>query len=304
VTPSLLSLPSGVFKRVMVCLFVSGLIAGFVPVTGDDPEAERLIADLRCDSSAAPFVAVDHGRVIEEVRHAHAWNRLLLNSPLATQERGGYFSVEAVLATVDDWSPLFACIAREFGIPPELLAGLLAVELDLDYHFTDAAVDTTIRMRTLAGHSLCRVAIGGGYGGVHTSHLKPALATLGQNFSASPFYQTYYHLITSRDSPAVTWLTTNYLAVDLANAAVMAHYYARLRLGRRPMASLTLTDMAFVWSAYRGGVVGTPADPDAGSRWSLDALQKADNPYIFGDTIIALPYFSHYRAVYRSLYPN
>jgi hypothetical protein len=239
--------------------------------------------------------------VIEEVRHAHEWNRLLLNSPLATLERGGYFSVEAVLSTVDGWSPLIACISREFSIPPELLAGLLATELDLDYHFTDAAVDTTIRMRTLAGHVLCTIAIGGGYGGVHTSHLKPALVTLGQDFSISAFYQTYYGLIMSRDFPAVTWLTTNYLAVDLANAAVMAGYYARLRLGSRPMTALTLTDMAFVWSAYRGGVVGTPADPDSGSRWSLDALQKADNPYVFGDTIIALPYFSYYRVVYRSM---
>jgi hypothetical protein len=294
----------GVLKRAIVWLLASGLIAAFVPVTGDDPAAERLIADLRCDSSAAPVVAVDHGRVIEEVRHAHEWNRLLLNSPLATLERGGYFSVEAVLATVDSWSPLIVCIAREFSIPPELLAGLLATELDLDYHFTDAAVDTTIRMRTLAGHVLCTIAIGGGYGGVHTSHLKPALATLGENFSALPFYQAYYHLITSRDFPVVTWLTTNYLAIDLANAAVMARYYARLRLGSRPMESLTLTDMAFVWSAYRGGVVGTPADPGTDSRWSLAFLRKADNPYVFGDTIIALPYFSHYRAVYRRAYPN
>ncbi len=295
---------SGMFKRAIVCLCLSGLIAAFVPVTGDDPDAERLILDLHCDPSVTPGVPVDHGRVVEEVRHAHEWNSLLLNSPLATQERGGFFGVEAVLATVDDWSPLIACIAREFSIPPELLAGLLATELDLDYHLTDAAVDTTIRMRTLVGHGLCTVAIGGGYGGVHTSHLKPALATFGQDFSVSPFYQTYYHLITSRDSPAVTWLTTNYLAIDLANAAVMARYYARLRLGSRPLESLTLTDMAFVWSAYRGGVVGTPADPDAGSRWSLDALHKADNPYIFGDTIIALPYFSHYRAVYRSAHSN
>jgi hypothetical protein len=55
--------------------------------------------------------------------------------------------------------------------------------------------------------------------------------------------------------------------------------------------------------ACRGGAVGTPADPDAGSPRSLEALQKADNPDDFGDTIFALPYFAPYRAVYRSLYP-
>ena len=278
-------------SRVLLAL----IIAVFLLPTASDPDAERLRAELPAAGCATLAAPVDHGRVLEELRHAYEWNRLLAGSPLRAIDHD-YFSSEEVLARVDGWLPLIACLAREFDEPPELLAGIVALELDLDYHLTDAVIDSLLRSPW--GSFFGRVEVGAGYAGVHFGHLRPALATLGEQFSTSPFYRDYYRLIMTRSNADLTLLATRNTFIDLADAAMMARYYARLRLGQRPWASMTIDDMAFIWSAYRGGVVGSAADPRADSRWSLDYLQKADNPHVFGDTIIALPYFSYYRAVY------
>jgi hypothetical protein len=280
-------------SRVLLAL----IIAVYLLPAASDPDAERLRAELPPAGCAAPAAPVDHGRALEELHHAYEWNRLLAGSPLMAIDHD-YYSGEEVLARVDGWLPLIACIAREFDEPPELLAGIIALELDLDYHLTDAVIDSLLRSPW--GGLFGRVEIGAGYAGVHFGHLRPALATLGAQFSTSPFYQDYYRLIMTRSDADLTLLATRNTFIDLADAALMARYYARLRLGQRPWDSMTIDDMAFTWSAYRGGVVGSVADPRPDSRWSLDYLQQADNPHVFGDTIIALPYFSYYRAVYGS----
>ncbi len=262
-----------------------------------DPDAERLLAALPVAGCATGLASVDHAGVIEELTLAYEWNRLLADSRLAAVDHR-YFSPVQILDMVDSWTPLIVCIAGEFDIPPELLAGLLALEIDLDYHLTDAVADGLIR--TPPGSGLASIEMGAGYAGVHFGHLRPALAEMGKDFSPSRFYQQYYNLIMRRSQADLTLLSTRCLALDIANAAVMARYYAALRLANRPPSEMTVNDMAFVWSAYRGGVVGTPADPRKDSRWSLDYLQKADNPHVFGDTIIALPYFSYYHEVFKS----
>ncbi len=262
-----------------------------------DPDAERLTAELSGDACGEAIIPVDHGRVLEELDHAYAWNRLLAGSSLAAIDHD-YFSAEEVLRRVDGWSPLIACIAREFDIPPELLAGTLALEMDLDYHLADAIADDLIRSPW--GRTFSQIEMGAGYAGVHFRHLRPALTTFGSALSQSPFYWDYYRLIMNRSDSDLTLLATRYAVIDLADAAVMARYYVLLRLGPRPLSTLTVDDMAFVWSAYRGGVVGSVADPGRKSRWSLDYLQEADNPNVFGDTLIAVPYFSYYQARFHA----
>jgi hypothetical protein len=263
-----------------------------------DSDGERLRAEILAGGCAVLPAEIDHAGVIEELQHAYQWNRLLADSRLVAIDHS-YFSTAHVLDMVDGWTPVIACIAHEFAIPPDLLAGVLALELDLDYHLADAVADGLIR--TPFGAGLSSIEMGAGYAGVHFGHLRPALQTMGERFSAAPFYRDYYHLIMTRSQADLTLLSTRYSVIDIANAAAMARYYALLRLGDRPMDSLTVEDMAFVWSAYRGGVVGTPADPRADSRWSLDCLQRADNPRLFGDTIIALPYFAYYRSLYQAV---
>src|SRR5258708_15369036 len=103
-----------------------------------------------------------------------------------------------------------------------------------------------------------------------------------------------------RSDDDLSVVATRYRLIDLTNAAVLARYYGVLRMGSRSLSEMTITDMAFVWSAYRGGVTGTAADLSGPHRWSLDLLQKADNPQVFGDTVIAIPYFSYFHQVFKS----
>lgn len=240
---------------------------------------------------------IDQAGLVEQLHHAYEWNRLLDKSFAAVNQN--YFSIPNVLANVQQWTPLITCLARVFDLPPELLAGVLALEIDLDYHFVDAVADGLMRSSVL-GDVLSPVVMGAGYAGVHFSHLKLALATFGADFSPSPVYQIYYRIVIRRSIPELTLLATRDPLIDIADAAVMTRYYALLRLGGRPMSSLTLTDMAFIWSAYRGGVKNTPADlPDKRDyRWSVAYLQSADNPRILGDSLVALPYFTYYQAVF------
>ncbi|MEP7285545.1 MAG: hypothetical protein ABI947_07235 [Chloroflexota bacterium] len=287
----------------LLTLCTSLLISQLGVFPDTDLDAARTIAALaigRCVGTAQ----VDHARTVEEVTYAHEWNRLLIDTrtdaPLATPERGSVFGVDAALTMVDGWTPLIGCVAREFDIPPALLAGVVATELNVDYDWLDEIVDSKIRARGVIGEVFCYVAVGGGYASVHTPHLRRALATFGAAFSQSPFYRRYYQIVMSGSLPDVTRITTRYLPFDIANAAVMARYYALLRMGSRPLFQMSLTDMAFTWSAYRGGVSDTPSDPDGDYRWRLSFLQKADNPAVFGDTLIALPYFSYFRSVFKN----
>jgi len=259
------------------------------------PDADQLLSLIpqRGCSMLAPHP--DHAGMLEDLRHAYAWNDLLAGSKLAAINQD-YFRPEDVLQKVEGWSPLITCVAREFAIPPELLAGIMSLELDLDYHVTDAIFDSAICSPW--GRLISDIEIGVGYAQVHYKHLRPALATFGKSFSISSFYQAYYAMTTARSDGDLTLLATLHPEIDLANAAVMARYYALLRLDTRPMTDLTITDIAFIWSAYRGGVIGTEADPRADSRWSLDYLRQADNPYVFGDTLLAMRYFTYYRNWY------
>lgn len=272
------------------------LMMALFSLPGSYPDAEHLVSLIPQRGCAVLAPHPDHAGVLEDLRHAYEWNQLLAGSALAAINQD-YFSPEDVLDKVEGWSPVIACVAREFAIPPELLAGIMSLELDLDYHVTDAIFDSGIRSPW--GRLISDIEIGVGYAQAHYKHLRPALATFGGDFSTSRFYQAYYAMTIARSDGDLTLLATRHPVIDLANAAVMARYYALLRLDKRPMADLTVTDMAFIWSAYRGGVVGTAADPRADSRWSLDYLRQADNPYVFGDTLIALPYFTYYRNWYH-----
>jgi hypothetical protein len=284
------------FQRGIVMLAVL-----LIPVNKPDAEVARLLAALpTCNMSS---IVVDHQGAIEEIRHAYAWNDLLRqrDSRLAAIDHQ-YFTPEQIMEMIDNWTPQIICIAGEFDIPPELLAGIMALEIDLDYHFTDAIFDNLVV--SPLGRTFRYVEVGAGYAGVHFGHVKPALAVIGEDFSPAPFYRAYYRLTLTRSAGELTDLATRYQVIDIADAAVMARYYAQLRMGKQSLKSMTLQDMAFVWAAYRGGVVATPADPSEKSRWLLRNFKQANNVRVLGDTILAMPYFAHYREVYSGIVPD
>jgi hypothetical protein len=279
--------------------FMIMLIVAWIPVTNAEPEVQRLYSAIP-HSGCAVVAVVDHERTLEELSRAYQWNALLDIRVAALNH--DYLSPEQVLTKVDNWAQLIGCVAREFDIPPALLAGIMATELDLDYHVTDATVDSLVG--SPFSDVFGDIEIGAAFGGIHFKHLEPALRSIGGDYSTSEFYQRYYHLTSQRSIRELTILATNHRLIDLANAAVMARYYALLRMGNRSLNDMTLTDMAFTWSAYRGGVSGTAADMLDSHRWSLPYLQKTDNPNVFGDTLIAMPYFSYFGEVYGVVRDN
>ncbi|HLY25592.1 MAG TPA: hypothetical protein VKQ72_04590 [Aggregatilineales bacterium] len=270
------------------------LIASF-PAQGGDAEVERLYAALPAGGCAQMVSPIDHSGTLETVRLSYRWNDLIDRRYRAINEN--YYPPEQVLAMDDSWTPQIACVSHEFQIPPELLSGIMALEVDLDYHLTDAVIDGLVV--SPLGDEFSRIEAGSAFAGVHFEHLRPALASFGPDFSPSSFYRTFYTLSMTRSDGDLTELSTRYRLLDIANAAVMARYYALLRMGSRPLDSMTVTDMAFTWTAYRGGVLKTAADPRADYRWRLDTLQKASDPTILGDSLIAMPYFTYYHALYE-----
>src|SRR5258708_31904921 len=109
------------------------MIASF-PAQAGDPDVERLYAALPSQGCARIVSPIDHVGTLETVRQTYRWNDLLDRRYQAINH--DYFQPEQVLAVDDSWTPQIACVAHEFDIPPELLSGIMALELDLDYHLT------------------------------------------------------------------------------------------------------------------------------------------------------------------------
>jgi hypothetical protein len=277
------------------------LLTCSIPATSIDPELARLINALqRAECSVSPDPVARDG-TLADLRRAAALNGLLPDGRLVAIDHDWY-TPDQVLNRVDGWLPLIACVAREANIPPALLAGTLAAEIDLDYHLADAVFDSIVR--SPFGEIAAHVEIGVGYAGIHWSGLRRALPRLGPRLLTSRFLKVYRHLIRSRSDAGLTRLATRYIVLDIANAAVMVRAYAELRLPGHHLTAttpLTTTDMAMIWTAYRGGVTGTPMDIRSDHRWSLIRFQRESNVAVMGDSLIAQPYYAYYAERFASV---
>src|SRR5258708_25717663 len=107
------------------------LVVSF-PAAGGDPEIERLYSGLPAAGCAEIIRPIDHAGVLEALDHAYAFNKMLDRHVAAVNH--DYFTTPQVLAMVVGWTPQITCVAQQFDIPPGLLAGSLALSLDLEYH--------------------------------------------------------------------------------------------------------------------------------------------------------------------------
>jgi hypothetical protein len=279
----------------LVRLVVLLAVASILP-EGGDHDMVALAGAFDCQVETAS-VLIDSAGTLEAVAAAKAWNALLaVTAPLRAATDHDNLPASQVIARVDALASDIACVARVFKLPPALLAGLLAAEMDLDYHRADTIVDMLIASGW--GDALAVLDMGMGMGGVHHGGLRRALAALGSSFSSSPFYEVYFRVTMRADAMRLTRLASRYVLFDLANVAVLARHYAELRMGGAPLEAMTVVDMAFTWSAYRGGVIASPADPDGPRRWSAERLQQASDPRSEPDALLARPYFAYYGALF------
>lgn len=294
------------FRAVVVYL------VSMMPHRGGDMEVAQMMADLNCTGLPTYQLIADRGDIREQVQMAHQWNRIMVGEG---NQAPGIFTVysgrgqvraaaidhtfrttDEVLDVVDGLIPLIGCVAREYDLPPALMAGIIAAAQDLDYNEIDAAVDSWLMTGWLDG--LTFFDIGAGVANVHYRSLRPAVQSIGETGRVGAFARNHRESALRQDKAGWIRLSSRYPAYDLANLAVMARYYGQLRMGERPLMGMTAVDMAFVWSAYRGGVVNTAVDDRPGYRWDAVMYQHATDLFMLGDTVVALAYFRHYRAVF------
>ncbi|MBX3080758.1 MAG: hypothetical protein KF716_03930 [Anaerolineae bacterium] len=281
------------FNRSVILL----LLCSFPPA-GIDPRVTAVLALLPA-SNCAQLQPVDPRGTLTDIQHAHDLNALIADARRRAIDHA-YFTDEQVLTRIDADLPLIGCLARAARLPPELLASVLALELDLDYHLTDAVGDQLIL--SPLGEGFANIDVGAGYAQVHIKRLKTAIIALNPNLPPSPFLRAYADLITDASAVDLTLFATRYRALDVANAALMLRYYTALRMGSQTQ-RLSLDDMAIIWSAYRGGVIGTPVDPDSNHRWALVNYQHVNDPMLMGDTLIAMPYLRYFSLRFNSINP-
>jgi len=278
------------FNRSVILLILCSF-----PPAGIDPRVAAVLA-LFPTSTCASLQPVDPRGTLTDIQHAHDLNVLIADTRRRAIDHT-YFTNAEVLARIDAELPLIGCLARAVHIPPELLASVLALELDLDYHLTDAVGDQLIL--SPLGEGFANIDVGAGYSQVHIKRLKIAITALKPNLPTSPFLRAYADLITDASTVDLTLFATRYRSLDIANAAFMLRYYTVLRMGSQPQ-HLGLDDMAIIWSAYRGGVIGTPVDPDSNHRWALVNYQHVTDLTLMGDTLIALPYLHYFKLRFSS----
>jgi hypothetical protein len=289
-------------------------LVAMMPHRGGEMEVAHMLAVLDCAGLPAYRLGADRGAVREQVRIGGQWNALMLtleqDTASGARPQGvvraaavdhDFLTTDEVLDRVDGLLPLIACVARQYDIPPALVAGIIAAAQDLDYNRIDAAVDVWLTTGWLDG--LTFFDIGAGAANIHYRSLLPVLAK-EPGVGASPFARAHRASALRQGNAGWIRLSSRYPAYDMANIAVMARHYARLRIGEKPLAGLSAVDMAFVWSAYRGGVMDSAStgsashDPSQMLRWALANYQRATDPFMLGDTAVALAYFQHYQAVF------
>lgn len=285
-----------------LCTLALMITAAAIPPSGVDYEAARIRAAMKQTCPHYEYLNIPRDRLEADLERARRWNDLMisLGSPAASMDRL-FLLPDEVIDQVEQLIPLIGCAAAAFDLPPDLLAGIIAAALDLDYNPIDRFVDGSIALGW--GEPLTTFDVSAGYAQVHFDPLSRALAWMGRERFDSPLYAAFFDLIQRRDRAGYIRLASRFPMVGILSGAAMTRYYTDLRMGSRGLNQITLTDKVIIWSAYRGGVSDQPADPAPNHKWSLSHYVNAQNPYLLGDMILAAPYFAYFQGAAISVVP-
>jgi len=285
-----------------LCILTLMITAAAIPASGVDYEAARVRAVMKQVCPHYHYLITPRDGLEADLDRARRWNALMINfgSPAASMDRR-FLLPDQVVDQVEQLIPLIGCAASAFELPPDLLAGIIAAALDLDYNPIDRFVDGSIALGW--GEPLTTFDVSAGYAQVHYDPLSRALMWMGRGRFESPLYQAFFDLIQRRDRAGYIRLASRFPMVGILSGAAMTRYYTDLRMGSRGLDQLTLTDKVTIWSAYRGGVSDQPADPASNHKWGLSHYMSAQNPYLLGDMILAAPYFAYFQGAAISAVP-
>jgi hypothetical protein len=195
-------------------------------------------------------------------------------------------------------------MAARYGIEPELLAGVVASEMDFDHDWKDALQDGL--GRNIPGVTPGVAREGAGVASVHLPTLERAIAYVQERglpgASAAAIYDRSFSNRASFQG-------------SVEAAAIVTSALRDWKVRNGDTGRLTTEDMAVIWSAYRTGVGGFLPDKDGnlipvgqgGFRNGTDfALNRANGAQGFaaefqvgGNAYQSLPYFRYFQEVFR-----
>ncbi len=190
-------------------------------------------------------------------------------------------------------------MAKKYGVPPALLAGVIASEMDFDHHWLTGAVDDGI-MRNLG------VGVGDGYGAasVHFDTLEAATRYLNEHHltgagDASQFWDNFDDVFLG-----VRFMGKNpaEFPTSVESAAIVTAAY--MHLHGKPPDQLTPEDMAVIWAGYRTGVKDSGLPYKDGGFLSADDFKAhkangAKPPFeMGGNAYQSLPEFERLAALF------
>jgi RHS repeat-associated protein len=250
---------------------------------------------------------------------------------VAGAENYAYHSSCYAIDWVNQHRNEIAAVAQRHGVPPELVAGILASEIDFDYDFRDVVGDTAFQGGgdwVIDNYLMRNRNPGPGVGSIHYEtgwlyaqrHYLLCGYELGEIFTTQgtpratfiapgmgPRTFTATRLLTAREWVKV--VLTDSGAIE--GVSIIARFLADYRTGTggKPnktshYTDLTPTDMAQIFGAYRNGVGGLTCfnDPDGdgdhacGFTRVFDFQRKAT----LGDQARqAYPYFTYFADFFR-----
>ncbi|HQN44641.1 MAG TPA: WXG100 family type VII secretion target, partial [Anaerolineaceae bacterium] len=170
-------------------------------------------------------------------------------------DRTDVFTSQQAIDTVLENRALIEKYAAQYGIPPALLAGVIAAEMDLDYKVTDSIQDWIINL-PLIGEDIGKLNIldpagsAPGYANVTERTLRWAIDKYPQDFPGADAASNYDFSSKHRAS----------LEGSVEGAAIVLAKYTELHGGVS-----SPEDMAVIWGAYKTGIHGSiPEDPNEG----------------------------------------
>ncbi len=174
-------------------------------------------------------------------------------------DRTDVFTSQQAIDTVLENRALIEKYAAQYGIPPALLAGVIAVEMDLDYKDKDRLQDGIINLTGIdIGELDIRDPAGSapGYANVTERTLRWAIDKYPQDFPGADAASNYDFSSKHRAS----------LEGSVEGAAIVLAKYTELHGGVS-----SPEDMAVIWGAYKSGIHGSiPEDPNEGGYLSVE----------------------------------
>ncbi|MEO1339199.1 MAG: hypothetical protein AAFV29_26385, partial [Myxococcota bacterium] len=249
----------------------------------------------------------------ESARFLHgqiATRRQVLSENGVNPKDTGFYSTQDVLPTLTAPQNLMLMqqTAVRYGIEPELLAGVVAAEMDFDHDSKDVIQDGLGRSAPWLLDAL-KGSDGAGIASVHLPTLEQSIKYIQRNSGR-------FDLSVVRAASSYDFSTKNRasFAGSIESAAIVTAALRDWKRANGDVGQLTSEDMASIWAAYRTGVGGFSAQKDGntipvgqggftnGTDFALNRANGAQalprDMRVGANAYQSMPYFRFFQSVF------